>query len=157
HYLSLISIGESLAIDDLLVQCSCESRRSLSGVFSPNALRGIRRCKGWRPWLESRSDTAGCDRPLKVFLRGATNLHLPVTDTVISTPPVSSRLNTVLEEHIADLRKLWETTCEEMAEARGPKPDLQAFVKRRVSKLRDDGFDRDREFQDSDVIAILAD
>jgi hypothetical protein len=157
HYLSLISIGESLAIDDLVIHCSCESRRSLSGVFAPDALRGIRRCKGWRPWLESRSDTAGCERPLKVFLRGATNLHLPVTETVISIPPVSSRLNTVLEEYIAQERRLWETTCEQMAELQAPKPDLQVFVKGRVSKLREEGFDREREFQDSDVIAILLD
>ena len=157
HFLSLVSVGESLAIDDLVVKCSCGSSRSLAGVFSPNALSGIRRCKGWRPWLESRSDALGCNRPIKVFLRGATNLHLPVTETVISIPPVSSRLNSVIEDHVAELRRRWEDICEERAEARGSPPDLQPFVTRQVRKLREDGFDRENDFTDQDVIAIFFD
>lgn len=157
HFLSLISVGESLAIDDLIIKCSCGSSRSLGGVFSLDALRGIRRCKGWRPWLETRSDATGCDRPIKVFLRGATNLHLPVTESVISIPPVSSRLNTIIQDHTAELRRRWEDTCEERAEAREPTPDLQGFVTRQVRKLRDDGFDRDGEFTDADVISVLVD
>lgn len=157
HFLSLISIGQSLAIDDLLIQCSCGSRRSLGGAFSPDALKGIRRCKGWRPWLESRSDATGCDRLLKVFLRGATNLHLPVTESVISIPPVSSRLNTILEDHTAELRRLWDNTCEDQAEANQAPPDLQSFVPRQVRRLRNEGFDRDMEFSDSEVIAVLVD
>jgi hypothetical protein len=124
-------------------------------VFGKEALRGITRCKGWRPWLESRGDASGCDRPLKVFLRGATNLHLPVTTSVISIPPHTSELAEALDEHVEALREAWELDCEQAAEQGRPKPDPGAFAKFRLKKLREAGLDRDRTFRDEDCIADI--
>src|SRR5205814_635589 len=110
------SRGGSLAIDDLWVECSCGRKRSLRGVFGKGALKGIANCKGWRPWLETRKEASACDRPLKVFLRGATNLHLPVTESVISIPPVTDRLHDAMCDHLDDLRREWEVHVEDRAE-----------------------------------------
>lgn len=157
HYLELRSTGGSLAIDDLVVSCSCQASKSLRGVFGKDALRGMMKCKGWRPWLESRADASGCDRPLKVFLRGATNLHLPVTTSVISIPPHTSELAELLDDHVEDLREAWELKCEEAAENSEPRPDARKFADFRLKKLRDAGFDRDRAFRDEDcAVGIVA-
>ncbi|MCY2967719.1 MAG: DUF1998 domain-containing protein, partial [Planctomycetota bacterium] len=155
HYLELRSMGGSLAIDDLVVSCTCQASKSLRGVFGKDALRGITRCRGWRPWIESRGDSSGCDRPLKVFLRGATNLHLPVTTSVISIPPHTSEFAESLDEHVEALREAWELDCEQAAEQDRPEPEVGAFAKFRLKKLREAGFDRDREFRDEDCISSI--
>lgn len=153
HYLELRSTGGSLAIDDLAVSCSCGASESLRGVFGKDALKGIMKCKGWRPWLESRADASPCDRLLKVFLRGATNLHLPVTTSVISIPPHTSELVELLDEHVEALREAWEEKCEEAAEQNAPRPDAKKFAEFRLKKLREAGFDRDCTFNDDECIA----
>jgi hypothetical protein len=156
HYLSLRAQERTLAIDDLVVECSCGKRKPLSGVFSKDAMRFFR-CQGWRPWLENRRDSTRCGRPLKAFLRGATNLHLPVTTAVISIPPYSDALNTMIDDFIDDIIDKWEDDCEDRAEE-GLEPRAKnVFAARRLSKLREQGFDRDQEFSDEKIISCIVD
>ena len=87
--------GKKAGISGLIVKCnSCQNKRSLGDVFHSGALDNIN-CKGYRPWLGSRKDDGvceSCDRPVRVLLRGASNIYFPVTASAISIPPLSSRL-----------------------------------------------------------------
>ena len=156
HYLSLRAQERTLAIDDLVVECSCGKRKPLSGVFSKDAMR-VFRCQGWRPWLENRRDATRCGRPVRAFLRGATNLHLPITTAVISIPPYSDALNALMDDFIDDLVEKWEDDCEDRAEeGNAPRPKV-VFAERRIAKLREQGFDRDKEFTDAKVVECIVD
>ncbi|MCE9603384.1 MAG: DUF1998 domain-containing protein [Planctomycetia bacterium] len=156
HYMHLKTLGGSLAIDDLIVSCSCGVKEPLRGVFADRALKGTKRCEGWRPWLENRRDAKGCARPLKVFLRGATNIHLPVSTSVISIPPYTDSLAEALDEYVDELRSRWEDDCEDRAEQNLPPPELENFSRRQLRRLREQGFDREKSFTDDTcVMAIL--
>ena len=158
HYMKLIPRKRTLAIDDLMVHCSCGIKpRSLSGVFSKDALRGLKNCDGWRPWLEGFFDKEKCGRPLKAFLRGATNLHMPVTTSVISIPPYTSKLHEEIGDYIDDLAEKWEDDCEDRAELGYPSQSVSKFAERQLKRLREKGFDRDKVHDDDEVIASIAD
>lgn len=86
HDLRLISEGHTSALSDLVVTCSCGESRSMAGAFDLAALRGIRRCFGSRPWLET-SDS-GCDQELRTLQRGSSNVWFAVVRSAISIPSV---------------------------------------------------------------------
>ncbi len=91
----LLNEGKKAGISGLVVSCkSCESSRSLGDVFQAKALKNIE-CKGYRPWLGSKKDDGvcePCERPVRVLLRGASNIYFPVAASAISIPPLSSKL-----------------------------------------------------------------
>jgi len=92
--LKLLSTGDSAGLSGLVVSCSnCPASRTLEGVFSAGALSN-RRCFGDRPWL---GDEEGCDRPLRVLMRGASNIYFPVVASAISIPPNCGELRELLE------------------------------------------------------------
>ena len=156
HYLYLRSQERTLAIDDLVVECTCGKEKPLGGVFSKEAMH-VFRCQGWRPWLENRRDAQRCGHPVKAFLRGATNLHLPVTTAVISIPPYSDALNELIDDYIDDLADKWEDDCEDRAEE-GLEPRFKSsFAKRQVARMRERGFDREQKFSDDKVIDCIVD
>ena len=91
--LKLLSTGESAGLAGLEVKCtSCGEKRNLQGVFAEGALSG-RKCFGRRPWL---NDEEECRRPIRVLMRGASNIYFPVTASAISIPPYSTRLFNLL-------------------------------------------------------------
>ena len=93
--------------------------------------------------------------PVRVFLRGATNLHLPVTQAVISIPPFSDSINELIDQHFLDIARTWERDCEDRAEEGRPPQAKREFIRRQVQHLREDGLDRAGEFPDEDIIECL--
>ena len=91
----LVSSTERSGLDGMILECACSARRSMAGVFAPDALSGLK-CRGERPWLADREE--GCIRPLRVLQRGASNLYFPVTVSALSIPPHSSRLHQLLTD-----------------------------------------------------------
>ena len=88
HELSIRSTGTTSSLADIEVKCTCHSsaRRTLDGAFNMNAMRGIRRCTGRRPWLQDRQR---CDELPRTQQRGASNVYFPVVESAISIPPWS--------------------------------------------------------------------
>ena len=99
--LYLGSHGRSASLSDLFVRCDgCGTaerpvRQSLGDAFRPEALAGYS-CSGFRPWLFDRED--GCDRPVRVIQRGASNVHFGLVCSALSIPPASEPVSLIVQE-----------------------------------------------------------
>jgi hypothetical protein len=75
-------------------------------AFAKNALNGIMKCKGSRPWLVNGEEA--CDQVPRTLQRGASNVWFAITHSAISIPPWSEGAYKVLNrqwmtlQHIPD-------------------------------------------------------
>ena len=99
--LYLGSYGRSASLSDLYVRCAgCSTRdrpvrKSLGDAFRAEALAGFS-CSGFRPWLFDREE--GCDKPVRVIQRGASNVHFGVVCSALSIPPASEAVSLIVQE-----------------------------------------------------------
>ena len=99
--LYLGSYGRSASLADLYVECrACSTsdqrvRQSLGDAFRSEALSGTS-CTGFRPWLYDREE--GCDQPVRVLQRGASNVHFGVVCSALSIPPASESVSLIIQE-----------------------------------------------------------
>lgn len=70
------------------IECiTCGMKRSMAGAFNENSLKDIKSCSGQRPWLGEVEERAnGCDMPLAVVQRGASNIYFPQLRSSIYLP-----------------------------------------------------------------------
>ncbi|MBD7949742.1 DUF1998 domain-containing protein [Oerskovia rustica] len=109
HQLSLRTSGSSSSLASLVVSCSCGVRPyDMEGAFNAGALQGIRKCSGSKPWLNGTTNDTDCDRPLRVFQRGASNVWFPVQRSSISIPPWSSIAARFVTKHWSMLKPVYE-------------------------------------------------
>lgn len=111
HNLKLINEGRSAGLSDIVVQCSCGSKRSLQGALGKNALQGVSKCFGDRPWLPSPSAET-CEKLPRGVQRGASNVWQGVTASSISIPPWSSEANRFIDNHWNVLENIPESALE---------------------------------------------
>ncbi|RMH03811.1 MAG: DUF1998 domain-containing protein [Nitrospirae bacterium] len=91
----LVLKSEKPGLAGLLLSCpKCGARRSMDGVFSKKTWEHGPKCRGHRPWLADGHE--GCGREQYAVQRGASNLYFPVTESALSIPPWSDRLQDVL-------------------------------------------------------------
>jgi hypothetical protein len=91
--------GTSAHPSDTSIVCGCSRRLSLQEAFQPGRLGP---CRGARPWLLDR-DPNGCNLPLKLLTRSATNTYFPQVYTVISLPAEEDELTLLVSDLLADL------------------------------------------------------
>ena len=90
--LFLKSIKGKTGLDGLRVECRCGSGNSLKMALRASH-NHLFTCKGEMPWLRLAGvKKSSCDAPVKVLLRGATNVYFPISTSVISIPPWSNPL-----------------------------------------------------------------
>ena len=93
--LKLVSTGRSAGLAGLRVVCEseeCKKRntgRTLEDVFRPDRFSNLR-CRANRPWLGDAEEN--CDRPIRVVMRGASNVYFPIVVSALSIPPNSGFL-----------------------------------------------------------------
>ena len=92
--LFLISIKGKTGLDGLKVQCkTCGHGNSLKQALR-SSHKHLFDCQGERPWLRlSGAKKHTCSAPVRVLLRGATNVYFPTSSSVISIPPCSNPLH----------------------------------------------------------------
>ncbi|MFC3419049.1 DrmB family protein [Salinicoccus hispanicus] len=88
HTLQLKSYGNSTSLNQMVVQCNCGSKRSLSGVFNQNILKPTLgkiniSCKGNYVWKDSKDK---CKSELHVLLRSQSNLYFPNLRSSVNIP-----------------------------------------------------------------------
>jgi len=88
HNLKLTTRGESSALRDIEISCSCGARRSMDGAFGPSALRGVAVCSRRRPWLGDVDDQP-CSESPRTLQRGSANTWFGQVRSSISIPPWS--------------------------------------------------------------------
>ena len=104
HALTLVTKGQSSALIDLEVACTCGQRRSLDGAFDVDAFRGLKRCGGKTPWLPSKVSTSDqCEQPLRTLQRGSSNVWFASTRSAISIPSVRERARKFIEPKVKGL------------------------------------------------------
>lgn len=104
HRMDLDTAGNTASLRDIVITCSCKKRATLDSAFFKNAMRGVARCSGRRPWL---ADSEGdCDEQPRALQRGASNVWFSVTHSAISIPPWSEGAFLVLNKHWEMLRHL---------------------------------------------------
>lgn len=88
---SLTLKSEAAGLAGLMLGCpKCGSRKSMDGIFSRKTWERFSNCAGRRPWLPDADETCG-EKPL-ALQRGASNLYFSVTQSALSIPPWSDRL-----------------------------------------------------------------
>jgi uncharacterized protein DUF1998 len=91
--LHLRSRGKSAALGDLYVECHCRMKQGLAGIFRTGEMKKFR-CRGKRPWLLSWEQ---CGGDVITLQRGGSNVHFPVTASMLSIPPASDSIAKILE------------------------------------------------------------
>lgn len=104
HRLSITSSGHTSSLAGITISCSCGKSETMNGAFDKNALKKIR-CGGSRLWLGT-DQFESCDLTPRALQRGASNVWFGVTDSAISIPPYSTRLNQVLARELKGFSRL---------------------------------------------------
>ena len=87
--------AEGPGLAGLFLSCpECKARKSMDGIFSKRTWESAPKCKGRRPWLSNGDQT--CGKELYAVQRGASNLYFPVTESALSIPPWSDRIQETL-------------------------------------------------------------
>lgn len=108
--LKLITEGAGLA--GLFLTCTgCGARRNLEGIFSKNALTGLK-CRGRKPWLSSPDDE--CNQTPRVLQRGASNLYFPVIHSALDIPPWSDSLQKMLGQYWHSFESIESPTLDQL-------------------------------------------
>lgn len=109
----LVLRSERPGLAGLILSCpKCGARRSMDGVFSKKTWERGPKCRGHRPWLADGNEN--CGKEQYAVQRGASNLYFAVTESALSIPPWSDRLQEVLGDwwssltNLDDLSKLEE-------------------------------------------------
>ncbi|MBH4100497.1 DUF1998 domain-containing protein, partial [Pseudomonas aeruginosa] len=97
--------SESPGLAGLILSCpKCGARRSMDGVFSKKTWEYGPKCRGYRPWLADGDEV--CGKEQNAVQRGASNLYFAVTESALSIPPWSDRLQEVLGDWWSSLTNL---------------------------------------------------
>lgn len=109
--LSIEFSSKSGGLESIIIKCnSCGKTRSMAGCMSNGALKGYR-CKGIRPWLGLKKefrDPVPCSEELHTVQRGASNVYFSITQSALTIPPWSKKIQNLLEDH-------WETLSDAYA------------------------------------------
>lgn len=137
HQLTMKTLGRTSSLDDLVLECTCGVHpRSLDGASSGFALREIKNCQGFRPWL-GPEHTETCSEPLQVVQRGASNVWFPTVRSALSIPPYSLALAKFVDKYWKSLKNpeaVTEVLLETLAEGtRFSADDLRKEIERRRS------------------------
>ena len=95
RHTGLVLKAEKPGLAGLFLSCpECKARRSMDGIFSKKTWEKGPKCRGRRPWLAD--GTEACEQEQNAVQRGASNLYFAVTDSALSIPPWSDRLQDAL-------------------------------------------------------------
>ncbi|MFJ9570618.1 DrmB family protein [Streptomyces bacillaris] len=101
--------GKTASLRSILISCTCGVPEvSMEGAFSGTALSDLKVfCSGRRPWLKDAPDDPCSERP-RTLQRGSSVAWQPIVRTALSIPPWSDGHFTRLQNHLDQLRQLYE-------------------------------------------------
>src|SRR4029079_6836689 len=100
--MTIVASGATASLRDIRIECECGETRTMEGAFGKNALRGVTKCKGRRPWLTT--DDEQCEELPRTLQRGASNVWFPIPHSAISIPPWSEGAFKLLNRYWAALQ-----------------------------------------------------
>lgn len=101
HKLMIDFKNNTGGLASIVIKCKvCGKERSMEGCMSHNALKGYR-CRGRRPWVGFKTETNDpepCQAQMKALQRGASNAYFSITQSALTIPPWSSKIQSLLDE-----------------------------------------------------------
>lgn len=97
HRLFLSTTGLTASLRSIRLECECGLDNTMEDAFSRQALVGIAKCFGQRPWL--KSNDGACDSPPRTVQRGASNVWFASTKSALSIPPWSKAAFKALNQY----------------------------------------------------------
>lgn len=101
HKLAIEFRSNTGGLASIVVRCkACGKERSMEGCMSQNALKGYK-CRGRRPWVgfsARTNDPEPCRAQMKALQRGASNAYFSITQSALTIPPWSSKIQTLIDE-----------------------------------------------------------
>lgn len=101
--LKISSKGNTSTLSDMLVECSCGAKRTMSGATQAQNFEG-RTCSGMHPF-RPHSRPEHCEKPVIPSQRGASNVYFAVIRSAISIPPWINPLYNLVDEHLRDIEQ----------------------------------------------------
>lgn len=99
HRLSMRTRGQSSSLKDILISCTCGvPARTMAGSFGPQALGGVARCSGQRPWIRN-SPPQDCEHLPRTLQRGSSNVWFASVRSALSIPPWSEGVHKILGQY----------------------------------------------------------
>ena len=99
HKLSMRTTGQSSSLKDIVVSCSCGvPPRTMAGSFGPQALGGVVKCHGQRPWIRN-SPAQDCEHLPRTLQRGSSNVWFASVRSALSIPPWSEGVHKILGQY----------------------------------------------------------
>lgn len=94
------------------IYCSCKQSRSLAGIMGQNTLDNIQSCQGHRPWLGTEGmKNSHCGSPLRVLIRGASNVYFPVIKSALYLPSaageIDNKISQLFNKHEGTIRQFF--------------------------------------------------
>jgi hypothetical protein len=87
--------SERAGLAGIYLSCpQCSASRSMDGIFTAETWARGANCRGRRPWLAAPDEV--CIQKPRAMQRGASNLYFSVTESALSIPPWSDRLQEAL-------------------------------------------------------------
>lgn len=134
HKLKIEFKSSTGGLASIVIKCTkCGLTRSMEGCMSQNALKGYR-CRGRRPWVgfkKETNDPEECNASMRTLQRGASNVYFSVTQSALTIPPWSKKIQACLDEKWETLQNGFEQGIDDAT--------LRAFVKMLFKPLLDEG------------------
>ena len=100
HNLKIESQDTSGGLESIVITCKvCNARRSMAQCMGKMALIGYP-CHGKRPWVghgQKYNDQIKCHAQMRTLQRGASNVYFPITESALTIPPWSSKLQQIIK------------------------------------------------------------
>lgn len=96
-HLKLYSTGRTSSLAEMIVECSCGAKRTMSGAMQRENLEGLA-CSGHHPHRPSIKNKK-CKQQAMPSQRGASNVYFPVIRSAISIPPWINPLNDLIDHY----------------------------------------------------------
>lgn len=106
--------GNTGGLDSILIKCKCGAVKSMQGCMDKNALCSYK-CKGHMPWLGFNEDNRpwykdplNCSAIMRTMQRSANNVYYPVTQSALTIPPWSSKIQKILQKNDDQFKGIFE-------------------------------------------------
>lgn len=114
--LSIEFKNTSGGLSSIVIKCNaCGKERSMEGCMSKDALKGYR-CRGKRPWIgfsKEFDDPDPCNAPMRTLQRGASNVYFSVTQSALTIPPASKRIQSEVSNEWSRIKTAFENNADD--------------------------------------------
>ncbi len=111
HKLAIEFKDNTGGLASIVIRCKiCGKERSMEGCMSAKALNGYK-CRGKRPWIgmkEEHNDPMQCTAPMRALQRGASNAFYSITQSALTIPPWSSKIQEDIEKKWNEIQSAFE-------------------------------------------------